>query len=158
MTKRRDYIKKSALIAAGITIGGVGVKAHSYSSIIDTSNRINKGKKNKIGQTGVCHEHASGKINALRKMPDIFDIVGIVDDRNFTGAKRAGGDRKPYEELIWMTEKELFNTLGLQAVVIGTPNSDLVLNAIRCMEYNLAMHMDKPAGEDLELFGKMLNG
>ena len=115
-------------------------------------------KKIKIGQVGVCHEHASGKINTLRKMPEIFEIVGIVDDRNSRAAKFAGGDLEPYEGLKWLTEEELFNTPGLQAVAVEVPNLDLVPTALRCMERNLAMHMDKPGGEDLELFARLRKG
>ncbi len=115
-------------------------------------------KKIKIGQIGVCHEHASGKINTLRKMPDIFEIVGVVDERATAAAKFAGDDLKPYEGLKWMTEEELFNTPGLQAVTVETPNTDLVPAAIRCMEHNLAVHMDKPGGEELKLFGQLLDG
>ncbi|HBC88481.1 MAG TPA: gfo/Idh/MocA family oxidoreductase [Lentisphaeria bacterium] len=115
-------------------------------------------KKIKIGQIGVCHEHASGKINALRGMPEVFEIVGIVDDRSSRSAKFAGGDLKPYEGLKWMTEEELFKVPGLQAVAVETPNADLVPTAIRCMERGLAMHMDKPGGEDLKLFGRLRKG
>ena len=115
-------------------------------------------KKIRIGQIGVCHEHASGKINTLRAMPDVFEIVGIVDDRNSTSAKFAGSDLVPYEGLKWMTEEELFHVPGLQAVTVETPNSDLVSTALRCMERGLAMHMDKPGGEELELFGRLRKG
>jgi predicted dehydrogenase len=117
-------------------------------------------KKIKIGQIGICHEHAAAKMTTLRKMSEVFEIVGVVDDRNTTSAKFAGGEHelKTYEGLKWLTEEELFNTSGLQAVMVETPNGDLVSTAIRCMGHNLAMHMDKPGGEDLELFGKLLKG
>lgn len=113
-------------------------------------------EKIKIGQIGICHEHA-GKIKSLRNLPDIFEIIGVVDDRQTTAAKYGGKDITPYEGLKWMTEKELFNVPGLQAVTIETPNTDLVPCAIRCMERNLAIHMDKPGGEDIELFRKLLD-
>lgn len=112
----------------------------------------------KIGQIGVCHEHASGKIDTLKKWPDVFEIVGVVDDRQSAAAKFAGTDLKPYQGLKWMSEDELFQTPGLQAVTVETPNADLVPTALRCMERNLAMHMDKPGGEDLALFSKLLDG
>lgn len=115
-------------------------------------------KKIQIGQIGICHEHASGKMNTLRLHPEIFEIVGVVDDRTSTAAKFAGENLKPYEGLNWMTEEELLNTPGLQAVTVETPNTDLVPTALRCMERNLAMHMDKPGGEDLALFGKLRKG
>lgn len=113
--------------------------------------------KIKIGQIGVCHEHAS-KITSLKKLPEVFEIVGIVDDRNSTAARFAGDNLKPYEGIKWMTEEELFNTPGIEAVMVETANTDLVSNAMRCMDQNLAIHMDKPGGEDLKLFGKLLDG
>ena len=115
-------------------------------------------EKIKIGQIGFCHEHADGKINTLKKLSDVFEIVGVVDDRASTAAKFAGSNLTPYEGLKRMTEEELFNTPGLQAVTVEVPNTDLVPTALRCMERGLAMHMDKPGGEDLDLFGKLLDG
>jgi len=112
----------------------------------------------KIGQIGVCHEHADGKIATLRKMTDVFEIVGVVDDRATRSVRFAGDNLAPYEGLRWMTETELFNVPGLQAVTVETPNDDLVPTALRCMERNLAMHMDKPAGYDLGRFDTLLRG
>ena len=113
----------------------------------------------KIGQIGVCHEHASGKILTLKKMPEIFEIVGVVDDRETSSTPRfAGNDLTPYEGLRFMTEAELFNTPGLQAVTVETPNLELVPAALRCMERNLAIHMDKPGGEELERFAELRRG
>ncbi len=115
-------------------------------------------KKIKIGQIGVCHEHAEGKIKTLRSMSDVFEIVGVVDDRSSRSAKFAGSNLTPYEGLKWVTEAELFNTPGLEAVAIETPNDDLVPTALRCLEHKLAMHMDKPAGYDLPLYDQLLRG
>ena len=116
-------------------------------------------KKIKIGQIGICHEHASGKIQSLKKLPEVFEIVGVVDDReSSTTPKFAVSDLKPYEGLKFITEEELFNTPGLQAVTIETPNLELVPMAFRCMERNLAMHMDKPGGEVIQLFDKLRKG
>lgn len=116
-------------------------------------------EKIKIAQIGVCHEHASGKIMALRRLPEIFEIVGVVDDNETSRTpKFAGSNLEPYEGLNRMTEEEVLNSPGLQAVVVEVPNNDLVPTALRCMERNLAMHMDKPAGEDLALYKKLLDG
>jgi predicted dehydrogenase len=114
--------------------------------------------KIKIGQIGVCHEHASGKMNSIRQLPELFEVVGVVDDRSTTAAKYAGSDLRPYEGLRWLSEEELLNYPGLQAVLVEVPNTDLVPVALRCMERGLAMHMDKPGGEDLALFGELLAG
>jgi len=115
-------------------------------------------EKIKIGQIGICHEHASGKMNSLRLMQETFEIVGVVDDRASTAARFFNKSLKPYEGLTWMSEEELLDTPGLQAVTVETPNLDLVPTALRCMERNLAIHMDKPGGDDLELFAQLRRG
>ena len=115
-------------------------------------------KKIKVGQIGICHEHAAGKIRTLRLRPDVFEIVGVVDERPTAAARFAGDDLTPYEGLKFVTEEELFCTPGLQAVTVETPNADLVPTALRVMERNLALHMDKPGGDDLAQFGKLLAG
>lgn len=113
----------------------------------------------RIAQIGITHEHANGKMYSLRKLPEVFDIVGYVDDREFSKSPRFGNDFvKPYEGLRKLTLDEVFNTPGLQAVTVEVPNNDLVPVALRCMERNLAMHMDKPGGEDLALYRKLLDG
>ena len=40
MTKRRDFIKKSVLGTAGVTIGGLGFSAKSYTSIMGANDRF----------------------------------------------------------------------------------------------------------------------
>ena len=112
----------------------------------------------KIGQIGVCHEHASAKMDTLRMLKNTFEVVGIVDDRTSSAARFAGEDERAYAGLTRMTEEELFNYPGLQAVVIETANNDLVPTALRCMEHKLPMHMDKPGGENLDDFVRLLEG
>lgn len=112
----------------------------------------------RIGQLGICHEHAAAKMQSLRAMPEVYEVVGVVDDRHSSAAKFPNADRSVYEGLPWMTEEEIFSVPGLQAVAVETPNLDLVPAALRCMERGLAMHLDKPGGDDLELFGRLLQG
>lgn len=112
----------------------------------------------KIGQIGIGHEHAAAKMQSLRAMPEVYKVVGVVDDSHSRAAKFPSADLSPYEGLTWLTEEELFAVPGLQAVAVETPNLDLVPTAMRCMERGLAMHMDKPGGDDLALFGRLLHG
>ncbi len=115
-------------------------------------------KKIRIGQIGVCHEHASGKMYTMKLRPDLFEIVGVADDRASTAAKFAGTDLKPYEGLPLMSEEELFRIPGLEAVTVEVPNLDLVPAAMRCLEHNLPIHMDKPGGDDYEAFCRLRRG
>jgi predicted dehydrogenase len=117
-------------------------------------------KKINIIQIGVCHEHASGKFVTLKQRPDLFNLIGYVDERDFckTPYCLQSVSPKTYEGYQKFTLDEALNYPGLQAVTVEVPNNDLVPLALRCMERNLAMHMDKPAGEDLALYKKLLDG
>lgn len=112
----------------------------------------------KIGQIGIGHEHGSEKMVALRRLTEFYDVVGIVEEKDAEWAEKKHRTLNAYKGLKWMTEEELLNTPGLQAVAVETNTLDLVPTATRCMERGLYMHMDKPAGEDIELFGQLLKG
>jgi len=112
----------------------------------------------KIGQIGIGHEHAAAKMQSLRALPEVYEVVGVVDDSHSRAAKFPNADMSPYAGLPWMTEEELLAVPGLQAVAIETPNLDLVPTAMRGLDRGLAMHMDKPGGDDLALFGRLLEG
>ncbi|QYY35650.1 Gfo/Idh/MocA family oxidoreductase [Ruficoccus sp. ZRK36] len=109
----------------------------------------------KIGQIGICHEHASGKMNSLKLRPELFDIVGVVDDRDTQAAHIAITDLEPYAGLPWLSEEELFRTPGLEAVAVEVPNLDLVAAAERCLAQGLPIHLDKPGGENLADFERL---
>ncbi len=107
----------------------------------------------KVGQIGVRHEHASGKMEVLRRLTDTFDFVGLVVEE---GAPEA--NQQVYDGLERMTEEQLFSIPGLQAIAVETDMKELVPTAMRCMERGLHMHLDKPGGEALEPFRELLDG
>jgi predicted dehydrogenase len=112
------------------------------------------GKKIKIGQIGIGHNHASEKMNTLRKLSDIFEVVGVVESDPKWREERGG--LSAYEGLTWMTEEELLNTPGLEAVAVETDGFDLVPTASRCISAGMHIHLDKPGGESLPPFEAML--
>ena len=112
-------------------------------------------RKLKIVQFGVTHEHAPGKIETLKKMTDVFEIVGVVDDRASTAARFPQQVvMSHYEGLQLMTEEEFFARNDFDLVVLETANADLAPTALRILEKKLPMHMDKPGGNP-KLFDKL---
>ena len=115
-------------------------------------------KKIKIAQIGVSHEHASGKILALEKLPEIFEIAGYVNDLPFNTTPRdvhiVQDCFKKHKEL---TLDEVLNDPEIEAVTVEVPNNELVAMALRCAEKGKAMHMDKPAGLELDLYKQLLD-
>ena len=117
-------------------------------------------EKLNIIQIGICHEHAYGKFASMKKRPDLFNILGYVDERDFCKTPRLTQffNENHYADYRKFTLDEALNYPGLEAVTVEVPNNDLVTVALKCMEHNLPMHMDKPAGEDLALYKKLLDG
>lgn len=109
----------------------------------------------KIGQIGIGHNHASEKMNTLRKLTDIYEVVGIVEPDAEWRERR--GHLACYEGLTWMTEEQLFNTPGLQAVAVETDGSELLPTAVRCIDAGFHIHMDKPGGEQFAPFQAMID-
>ncbi|MEY4686484.1 MAG: putative oxidoreductase YhhX [Verrucomicrobiota bacterium] len=110
--------------------------------------RVTEGAPIRIGQLGTKHAHASGKAATIRKFPEVFDFVGIVEPDPVQ--RTAVANHAAYRGLNWMTEAELFATPGLRAVAVETAVAELVPTALRCLGAGLHVHLDKPAGPSLD--------
>jgi predicted dehydrogenase len=109
--------------------------------------------KVRYGQIGVGHAHAS-KMAVYRESDD-FDVVGVVEP---DPALRARAEKSGvYKDLKWMTQEQLLNTPGLQVVGVETRVRDLLDTAETCIDAGLHVHIDKPAGESLPQFKRILD-
>ena len=102
----------------------------------------------RIGQIGLAHPHATGKLSAIRSLPETYDLVGVVEP-DPSLRKRAKG-------VNFLSLDQLMNAKGLQAVAIETRVKDLVTTALPVIEAGLHIHLDKPAGPSLGPFEKLL--
>ena len=106
----------------------------------------------KIGQIGVGHGHAT-KLAGYRRSAD-YEVVGIVEPDE---ALRKRAESEPaFRDLKWMTREELLNVPGLQAVLVETRVRDLLDNAEACVAAGKHVSIDKPAGESLPQFRRIL--
>lgn len=111
--------------------------------------------KIRIGQIGTAHAHAAGKMGAIRNLAHTYEVVGIVEP---DPDRRSAAQHLPiYAGLKWMTEEELLNSPGLQAVAIETEVCDLLATASRAVRAGKHIHLDKPAGESLRAFRDVLH-
>lgn len=113
-----------------------------------------KTEKIKIGQIGIGHNHAHEKMCAFRKLSDVFDVVGIVEEDPVWREKRGG--LSGYKDLPWLTTEQLLTMGGVQAVSVEPDVRDLNATALRCLQAGMHIHMDKPAGETLGGFRDVL--
>ncbi len=116
---------------------------------------VSRRERIKIGQIGTAHAHASGKMAALRKLRDDYEVVGIAEpDRD---RQKRLQDSSAYRALEWLSEEQLLNTPGLRAVAVETTVSELVPTAMRCVAAGMHVHLDKPAGLSLRAFQRLLD-
>jgi len=104
-------------------------------------------KKVRVVQWGMRHEHASGKFNSLKKLPDDYELVGIVDDLSSKTLAEVNG-LKLYDGVPRITPEQLFADKSINCVFVEVTNDDLPGVAWKCAKHGLAMHMDKPAGQN----------
>jgi predicted dehydrogenase len=71
--------------------------------------------------------------------------------------KCISGNAPAFRGLKWLTRDQLQETTGLQAVLVETRVRDLLDNARACASAGLHVHIDKPAGESLPRFRRVLD-
>ena len=145
---RRDFLRLSN--AAGLAVAGAAFLDASEVRAQSAGKRA----KIRIGQIGTAHAHAAGKMETMRASEE-YEVVGVVEP---DAERRAAVDAsKTYAGVPWMTEEQLLGTPGLQAVVVETLVKDLVPTAARCIAAGKHIHLDKPAGESLSEFKRLLD-
>src|SRR3954471_13671753 len=107
----------------------------------------------KIGQLGVGHAHAS-KLSVFRQSAD-YEIVGLVEPD--AELRKRAQSQEIYRGLPWMTQEQLLNVTGLQAILVEPRVRDLLNAAEACIAAGKHVHLDKPAGESLPQFRRILD-
>ncbi|MCB1077679.1 MAG: Gfo/Idh/MocA family oxidoreductase [Verrucomicrobiae bacterium] len=111
-----------------------------------------RGTPLKYLQVGTTHAHAD-KIAVYRESPD-WEVVGVVepDEKRRDAIK----DTKNYQGLPFLTLEQGLNIPGLKAVGIETDVKDLLRHAELAIDAGFSIHLDKPAGESLHHFRRIL--
>lgn len=110
-------------------------------------------RKLKIGQIGIGHNHGSGKMEAVRKFPELFEIVGYSEEDEHWRRERQ--DLEAYRGLPLLPVKDLLQRA--EAVLVECDVRDLTKYAQMCVDAGKHLHMDKPASGTLEEFQAVLD-
>jgi predicted dehydrogenase len=85
----------------------------------------------RIGQIGTEHAHAGGKMEAIRSLTELWEVVGVTGPKGYEGVKS-------------MTVEELLAVPDLNAVAVETTIEASCEMARRCIEAGKHVHLDKP--------------
>jgi len=151
---RKEFIKLASGAAAFAAAGCAStaknapkkVDAVTSATPIVTWKPFPDAKKVRVVQWGMRHEHASGKFNSLKKLPDDYELVGIVDDLSSKTPAEVNG-LKLYDGVPRLTPEQVWADKSINCVFVEVTNDDLPGVAWKCAKHGLAMHMDKPAGQ-----------
>lgn len=110
-------------------------------------------KKIKIGQIGIGHNHGAKKMLAVRKFPELFEVIGYAEEDEKWIEKR--GSLEAYEGLPRLSVSEIIEQSD--AVLIECDVWNLTKYAKMCIDAGKHIHMDKPASGTLEKFKELLD-
>ncbi len=108
-------------------------------------------KRLKVVQIGALHDHAKHIIKTLKKLADVYEILGYVVPEGEEVDKP-----ELYEDVRLLTEEEAFNIPDLDAVIIETGELNLTKYALKAVQKGIAVHMDKPGGTKLSDFEELI--
>ncbi len=130
---RRSFLGRSAATA--------GVLAFPHVAGAASTDKI------RIGQIGTKHAHAAGKMAAMRKLSDLYEVVGVVEPD--AKQRESLANSSAYRGVTWMTTEQLLNVSGIAAVAVETEVDELVPTAMTCVAAGKHIHLDKPAGPSM---------
>lgn len=116
-------------------------------------------KKIRVVQVGVGqYTHAAHTMYAMRSLPEYYEIVGVCepDEKAKAVAQKDAYMAKAYEGLPWLDLDDVLADRTLDALIIETNELDQGRMALRAAEAGFPVHMDKPGGEDLSVFEKLM--
>ena len=98
-----------------------------------------------VAQIGTSHAHAAGKMDALRSLPDLYDVVGFAEP--IATRQAAAQKAKSFSGLKYLTEAEILADPTIRVVVIETTLEDSARAALAALKAGKHIHLDKPGAE-----------
>ena len=96
----------------------------------------------KVVQWGTSHAHASGKLAALRSLPSLWEVTGLIEPDPRRAAKVA--PQAPYAGLPILDVEAVLSDPQVKLVVVEEGIESCCEAARRCIEAGKHVHLDKP--------------
>jgi predicted dehydrogenase len=147
-TTRRDFIKKSAIAAAGTYVGTIGMSAKSYGNIIGANDRV------RVGVVGFSDRFKDTLfpcfLNHYKELN--FDIVALSDLWNY---RRDLGtahikNKIGHDITACRNNDELYNLKDVDAVIISSPDFAHASHAIEAVHNRKDVYCEKPFAETMD--------
>ena len=148
MTTRRDFLKHSALGAAGLTIGGLGFSSESYAGIMGANEKI------RVGIVGFSDRARHSLIPAFMACADGlgFEIVAISDIWKRRREEGVAFFQEKYGKKVkaFRNNEELYDAKMCDAVIVATADFQHALHCIEAVKAGCDAYVEKPFAETME--------
>ncbi|RZK41899.1 MAG: Gfo/Idh/MocA family oxidoreductase [Pedobacter sp.] len=145
---RREFIKKSAIAAAGTYLGTMGLSAKSYGRIIGANDRVN------VGIVGFSDRFTSSLFPCfLNHNKDLnFDVVAVSDLWNYR--RNLGVDyiktKIGHDITSCRNNDELYALKDVDAVIISSPDFSHAIHTIEAVKQKKDAYCEKPFAETMD--------
>ena len=148
MSSRREFIQKSAKVAAGVYVGTMGLSAKSYARIMGANERV------RVGVIGFSDRHRSSHVpcfmNHYKELN--FDVVAVSD---IWKKRREEGvalwkDKMQHDIVGCRNNEELYDNKIVDAVFIATADFQHALHTIEAVKAGCDAYVEKPFAETME--------
>lgn len=148
MTSRRDFLRQSALGAAGLTIGGLGMSAGAYRNITGANEKIRVGI---VGFSDRAKQSLIPSFQAYAKELG-FEIVAVSDlwKRRREEAAKFFQDKYGQQVRLFRNNEELYEAGICDAVIVATADFQHALHCVEAVKAGCDAYVEKPFAETME--------
>jgi predicted dehydrogenase len=148
MENRREFLKKSVLATAGLSVGVNAMSASSYRKIIGANDRV------RVGVVGFSDRHRASHVPPFKDLGKKmnFEITAVSDIWN---RRREEGKAFLEKELggsvtAYRNNEELYNAKVVDAVFLSTADFQHALHTIEAVKAGCDVYAEKPLAETME--------
>jgi predicted dehydrogenase len=145
---RREFVKKTAMTAAGFYVGASAFSATSYRRIIGANDRV------RVGVVGFSDRHRSSHMpcfmNHYKELN--FDVVAVSDIwklRREEGAAR-WKEKMGHDVVACRNNEEMYGKKLVDAVFVSTADFQHALHAAEAVKAGCDVYCEKPFAESME--------
>ncbi len=139
---RRDFLKKTSVVAGGITIGGMGLSAKSYARVIGSNDRIN------FGIAGI-HSRGMQNLKAAFASPNTaIAYICDVDSRVIENTNKELQEMGAGKAQAFVDFREMMEQKDLDVVTIATPEHWHAPMAIMGAQAGKHVYVEKPCSHN----------
>jgi len=153
MTERRDFIKKSLIGSTAWAIGGMGLSAKSYASILGANDRLTVAV---IGISGRGTDH----ISRFCGMKDSHNVrlktLCDVDEKFWEAGVKTVQEKVGIKPVMEWDMRKVFDDKEIDAVSMATPNHWHALGAIWAAQAGKHVYVEKPCSHNVWEGRKMI--